>query len=107
MWVYIAASKGRRWLCPKEHLCRQVLAARRGGREALTEMAAQNARLVVGYCAKKGELKRIQEALAAERARWEVTLVSRLALKAMLGPCQSQGCSLSELVVFVKHVCLQ
>lgn len=50
----------------------QVLAARRGGREALTEMASQNARLVVGYCAKKAELKRIQEALAAERARWEV-----------------------------------
>ena len=55
-------------------MCRQVLAARRGGREALTEMAAQNARLVVGYCAKKAELKRMQEALAAERARWEVTL---------------------------------
>ncbi len=35
-------------------------------------MASQNARLVVGYCAKKAELKRIQEALAAERARWEV-----------------------------------
>ena len=35
-------------------------------------MAAQNARLVVGYCAKKAELKRMQEALAAERARWEV-----------------------------------
>ena len=50
----------------------QVLAARRGGREALTEMASQNARLVVGYCAKKAELKRIQEALAAERAHWEV-----------------------------------
>ena len=50
----------------------QVLAARRGGREALTEMASQNARLVVGYCAKKAELKRLQEALAAERARWEV-----------------------------------
>ena len=49
-----------------------MLAARRGGREALTEMASQNARLVVGYCAKKAELKRIQEALAAERARWEV-----------------------------------
>ncbi|CAL5221311.1 g3481 [Coccomyxa viridis] len=52
----------------------EVLAARRGGREALTEMASQNARLVVGYCAKKAELKRIQEALAAERARWEARL---------------------------------
>ena len=53
-------------------LLRQVLAARRGGREALSEMAAQNARLVVGYCAKKAELRRLQEALASERARWEV-----------------------------------
>jgi hypothetical protein len=35
-------------------------------------MAAQNARLVVGYCAKKAELRRLQEALASERARWEV-----------------------------------
>ena len=50
----------------------QVLAARRGAREALAEMAAQNARLVVGYCAKKAELKRLQEGLAAERARWQV-----------------------------------
>lgn len=39
-------------------------------------MASQNARLVVGYCAKKAELKRIQEALAAERARWEVGICS-------------------------------
>ena len=69
-------------------MCRQVLAARRGGREALTEMAAQNARLVVGYCAKKAELKRMQEALAAERARWEVTLMSRHAVTAMLERCQ-------------------
>lgn len=53
-------------------LLQQVLAARRGGREALSEMAAQNARLVVGYCAKKAELRRLQEALASERARWEV-----------------------------------
>ena len=50
----------------------EVLAARRGAREALGEMAAQNARLVVGYCAKKAELKRLQEGLAAERSRWEV-----------------------------------
>ncbi len=50
----------------------EVLAARRGAREALGEMAVQNARLVVGYCAKKAELKRLQEGLAAERARWEV-----------------------------------
>ena len=48
-------------------------------------MAAQNARLVVGYCAKKEELKHMQEALAAERARWEVTLISRLASKAIWG----------------------
>lgn len=47
------------------------MAARRGAREALAEMAAQNARLVVGYCAKKAELRRLQEGLAAERARWQ------------------------------------
>jgi hypothetical protein len=55
---------------------RQVLAARRGAREALSEMAAQNARLVVGYCAKKAELRRLQEALASERTRWEVRCVA-------------------------------
>ena len=47
------------------------MAARRGAREALAEMAAQNARLVVGYCAKKAELRRLQEGLAAERTRWQ------------------------------------
>ena len=64
----------------------QVLAARRGGREALTEMASQNARLVVGYCAKKAELKRIQEALAAERARWEVNNFEAL-VHFLFSPC--------------------
>lgn len=64
----------------------QVLAARRGGREALTEMASQNARLVVGYCAKKAELKRIQEALAAEQARWEVTDFIAL-IAPLFSPC--------------------
>lgn len=65
----------------------EVLAARRGAREALGEMAAQNARLVVGYCAKKAELKRLQEGLAAERARWEVTYCSPTAYLCW-GQCQ-------------------
>ena len=65
----------------------EVLAARRGAREALGEMAAQNARLVVGYCAKKAELKRLQEGLAAERARWEVTHCSSTAYLCW-GQCQ-------------------
>lgn len=59
------------WTHSQEALS-EVLAARRGAREALGEMAAQNARLVVGYCAKKAELKRLQEGIAAERSRWEV-----------------------------------
>ena len=50
----------------------QVVAARSGAADALGEMAAQNARLVVGYCAKKAELRRVQEGLAGERARWQV-----------------------------------
>ena len=54
------------------------MAARRGAREALSEMAGQNARLVVGYCAKKAELRRLQESLASERARWQA---SRAALE--------------------------
>jgi hypothetical protein len=58
----------------------EVLAARRGAREALRDMAAQNARLVVAYCAKKAELKRLQDGLAAERAQWEVRITSALCI---------------------------
>ena len=61
-------------------------------------MAAQNARLVVGYCAKKAELKRMQEALAAERTRWEVALIPPLAFKAILRLCQSHKHLLPELI---------
>ncbi|KAK9844088.1 hypothetical protein WJX81_004268 [Elliptochloris bilobata] len=41
---------------------REVLAARRSAREALDELAAQNARLVSAYCAKKAEVRQLQEA---------------------------------------------
>ena len=74
----------------------QVLAARRGGREALTEMASQNARLVVGYCAKKAELKHIQEALAAERARWEVPAPLQLLLRLAVPRLASHRLSVSR-----------
>lgn len=64
----------------------EVLAARRGAREALRDMAAQNARLVVAYCTKKAELKRLQDSLAAERQQWEVSSFRMTqSLRRMLG----------------------
>lgn len=49
-----------------------MLAARRSAREALTDMAQQNARLVSAYVEKKQELRGVAEAAREERAAWQV-----------------------------------
>lgn len=55
-----------------QEVCREMLAARRSAREALSDMAAQNARLVSAYVEKKQELRRMQDTLREERTQWQV-----------------------------------
>ena len=56
-------------------VCREMLAARRSAREALSDMAQQNARLVSAYVQKKQELRSVQETARASALQWEVGLV--------------------------------
>lgn len=49
-----------------------MLAARRSAREALSDMAHQNARLVSAYVEKKQELRHMQDNIREERLQWQV-----------------------------------
>lgn len=49
-----------------------MLAARRSAREALSDMAQQNARLVSAYVEKKQELRHLQDNIREERLQWQV-----------------------------------
>ena len=53
-------------------VCRDMLSARRCSREALSDMAQQNARLVGAYVEKKQELRRVQDSARDERMQWQV-----------------------------------
>ncbi len=48
-----------------------MLAARRSAREALSDMAQQNARLVSAYVEKKQELRHLQDNIREERLQWQ------------------------------------
>ncbi len=62
------------WECSVGQVCREMLAARRSAREALSDMAQQNARLVSAYVQKKQELRSVQETARASALQWEVCL---------------------------------
>ena len=51
-----------------------MMAARRSAREALSDMAQQNARLVSAYVEKKQELRHLQDNIREERLQWQVIL---------------------------------
>ena len=55
-----------------QEICREMLAARRSAREALSDMAQQNARLVSAYVEKKQELRHLQDNIREERLQWQV-----------------------------------
>lgn len=57
-----------------QEVCREMLAARRSAREALSDMAQQNARLVSAYVEKKQELRHLQDNIREERLQWQVIL---------------------------------
>lgn len=56
-----------------QEVCREMLAARRSAREALSDMAQQNARLVGAYVEKKQELRHLQDNIREERLQWQVS----------------------------------
>ena len=53
-----------------------MLAARRSAREALSDMAQQNARLVSAYVQKKQELRGVQDDARTSALQWEVSLLA-------------------------------
>ncbi|GMH40737.1 hypothetical protein BSKO_08641 [Bryopsis sp. KO-2023] len=55
-------------------LYREALGARRNAREALSEMAQQNARLVSAYVEKKQEFRSIQDSFEEDRRRWQAQI---------------------------------
>lgn len=67
-----AASGARDELRQAQEVCREMLAARRSAREALSDMAHQNARLVSAYVEKKQELRHLQDNVREERLQWQV-----------------------------------
>lgn len=67
-----AARNARDELLQAQEVCREMLAARRSAREALSDMAHQNARLVSAYVEKKQELRHLQDNIREERLQWQV-----------------------------------
>ena len=67
-----AAASAREELQQAQEVCREMLAARRSAREALSDMAQQNARLVSAYVEKKQELRHLQDNIREERLQWQV-----------------------------------
>lgn len=67
-----AAANARDELQQAQEVCREMLAARRSAREALSDMAQQNARLVSAYVEKKQELRHLQDNIREERLQWQV-----------------------------------
>lgn len=67
-----AAGSARDELLQAQEVCREMLAARRSAREALSDMAHQNARLVSAYVEKKQELRHLQDNIREERLQWQV-----------------------------------
>ncbi|KAK9829321.1 hypothetical protein WJX72_005188 [[Myrmecia] bisecta] len=61
-------------LARSQEVCKEMLAARRSARDALSDMAQQNARLVSAYVEKKQELRSIQEAVREERLQWQMRI---------------------------------
>ena len=55
-----------------QEVCREMLAARRAARDALSEMSAQNARLVTAYVERKQEAAALREALRRQERDAEV-----------------------------------
>lgn len=66
-------SSSKEELQQAQEVCREMLAARRSAREALSDMAQQNARLVSAYVEKKQELRHLQDNIREERLQWQVT----------------------------------
>ena len=60
-------------LARAQEVCREMLNARRNAREALSDMAQQNARLVSAYVEKKQELRQMQDGMRDERLQWQVS----------------------------------
>lgn len=56
----------------KLQVCKEMLAARRAARDALSEMSAQNARLVSAYVDKKQEASQLKEELRQHQRDAEV-----------------------------------
>ncbi|KAL0053822.1 hypothetical protein WJX82_011361 [Trebouxia sp. C0006] len=67
-----AAVNARDELQQAQEVCREMLAARRSAREALSDMAQQNARLVSAYVEKKQELRHLQDNIREERLQWQM-----------------------------------
>lgn len=67
-------SSSKEELQQAQEVCREMLAARRSAREALSDMAQQNARLVSAYVEKKQELRHLQDNVREERLQWQVIL---------------------------------
>ena len=65
-------SSSKEELQQAQEVCREMLAARRSAREALSDMAQQNARLVSAYVEKKQELRHLQDNIREERLQWQV-----------------------------------
>ena len=91
-------SSSKEELQQAQEVCREMLAARRSAREALSDMAQQNARLVSAYVEKKQELRHLQDNIREERLQWQVTykmdtLVMSLCLEGLLAclPPPSSG----------------
>ena len=66
-------------LARAQEVCREMLNARRNAREALSDMAQQNARLVSAYVEKKQELRQMQDSMRDERLQWQVSTACWLA----------------------------
>lgn len=81
-----AAGSARDELLQAQEVCREMLAARRSAREALSDMAHQNARLVSAYVEKKQELRHLQDNIREERLQWQV-LTSTSPFRVMLLCC--------------------
>ena len=64
-----------------------MLAARRSAREALSDMAQQNARLVSAYVQKKQELRSVQDDARTSALQWEVSLICKSSTKRKLCFC--------------------
>lgn len=60
-------------LVHSQEVCREMLAARRAARDALSDMSAQNARLVAAYVERKAEAAALRDVLRRREREAEVS----------------------------------